>query len=153
MQRAPLFWFFVRTILARKVVNRDVFNEIWQKMFSFNIPVNKCRPNPCQNAAKCVIDLKRMDGYRCMCTSDFTGRHCQGERGILWCMVVWPYMQFFYGNFLDTSGPATSYVNKELLDSNNSSSVFRFQFRSQMRSHLSLKRPPYFVQIRIPRKK
>jgi hypothetical protein len=40
--------------------------------------VNKCRPNPCQNAARCLIDLKRMDGYRCRCTSDFTGRHCQG---------------------------------------------------------------------------
>ncbi|CAB4020375.1 C-type mannose receptor 2 [Paramuricea clavata] len=39
--------------------------------------VNKCRPNPCQNAARCLIDLKRMDGYRCRCTSDFTGRHCQ----------------------------------------------------------------------------
>ena len=46
----------------------------------FHNLVNKCRPNPCQNAARCVIDLKRMDGYRCVCTSDFTGRHCQGGR-------------------------------------------------------------------------
>lgn len=46
----------------------------------FNFPGNNCRPNPCQNAAKCLIDLKRMDGYRCQCTSDFTGRHCQGTR-------------------------------------------------------------------------
>ncbi|XP_078359624.1 uncharacterized protein LOC144644082 isoform X3 [Oculina patagonica] len=38
---------------------------------------NKCDPEPCENGAKCIRDNKRMDGYRCKCTSDFTGRNCQ----------------------------------------------------------------------------
>lgn len=40
---------------------------------------NKCDPEPCENGAKCIRDNKRMDGYRCKCTSDFTGRNCQGN--------------------------------------------------------------------------
>lgn len=41
---------------------------------------NKCRPNPCQNDGRCAVDLRRMDGYHCRCTSDFAGRHCQGMK-------------------------------------------------------------------------
>ena len=40
---------------------------------------NKCEPQPCENGAKCIRDSKRLDGYRCKCTSDFTGRNCQGN--------------------------------------------------------------------------
>ena len=44
---------------------------------------NKCEPQPCENGAKCIRDSKRLDGYRCKCTSDFTGRNCQGNTMIL----------------------------------------------------------------------
>ncbi|XP_032238898.2 uncharacterized protein LOC5513456 isoform X2 [Nematostella vectensis] len=37
----------------------------------------KCDPSPCENSGKCIKDAKRLDGYRCKCTSDFTGRNCQ----------------------------------------------------------------------------
>lgn len=40
---------------------------------------NKCDPEPCENGGRCIRDNKRMDGYRCKCTSDFTGRNCQGN--------------------------------------------------------------------------
>lgn len=38
---------------------------------------NKCDPKPCENGGKCIRDSRRLDGYRCKCTSDFTGRNCQ----------------------------------------------------------------------------
>ena len=57
-----------RTMLLELVISQNL-----------NISGNKCDPEPCENGAKCIRDNKRMDGYRCKCTSDFTGRNCQGN--------------------------------------------------------------------------
>eukprot|EP00795_Rhopilema_esculentum_P005038 gene5038-148_t len=38
---------------------------------------NRCDPNPCVNGAKCVNDERKVDGFKCLCTSDFTGKNCQ----------------------------------------------------------------------------
>ncbi|XP_065670476.1 uncharacterized protein LOC100203426 isoform X25 [Hydra vulgaris] len=39
--------------------------------------VTRCDPSPCLNSGECIDDDKKIDGYKCICTSDFTGKHCQ----------------------------------------------------------------------------
>ncbi|XP_057314445.1 uncharacterized protein LOC130655679 isoform X2 [Hydractinia symbiolongicarpus] len=37
----------------------------------------KCDPNPCKNDGTCRDDDKKIDGFVCKCSDDFTGKHCQ----------------------------------------------------------------------------
>ena len=63
----------------------NLIHEYW--VFS----ANKCDPNPCINGAKCVNDERKVDGYKCLCTSDFTGKNCQGKASlfVVFCAEFW----------------------------------------------------------------
>jgi len=40
----------------------------------------RCEPSPCENSGVCLDDDKKIDGYVCSCSSDFTGKRCQVSR-------------------------------------------------------------------------
>lgn len=130
---------------------------------------NKCRPNPCQNAARCLIDMKRMDGYRCQCTSDFTGHHCQGRQIILFILKYESWSSHLvlslcrsglvFTNFFIEIASTIFHIH-HIFTSNYGFtkrfySFMSFQFQNQKLSHLLSKRPQYPVQKRKlnPRKK
>lgn len=53
---------------------------IWSKSLRclFQIDMDLCDPNPCQNGASC-FDMQNGD-YYCQCTGEYEGRNCQIEK-------------------------------------------------------------------------
>lgn len=87
----------IPTMFLRSMSNASSVNEIKLWLFS----ANRCDPNPCINGAKCVNDERKVDGFKCLCTSDFTGKNCQGKLlwliSILFVVVLW--VRIFIRNF------------------------------------------------------
>ena len=48
-------------------------------LFVFKYSATRCDPNPCKNEGTCQNDENKIDGYVCMCPTEFTGRRCQGK--------------------------------------------------------------------------
>jgi hypothetical protein len=44
---------------------------------------NGCDPNPCKHKGECKLDAKNPNISTCICTGDYTGKHCEGKFGCL----------------------------------------------------------------------
>ena len=44
---------------------------------------NGCDPNPCKHKGECKLDAKNPNISTCICSGDYTGKHCEGKFGCL----------------------------------------------------------------------